>query len=93
MVNGQALASATFDQRSGGDQWHTLAVIQLSPSDQPYVRMSCPGSAPCIADALYLRSRGRYNDGSPVASLTLAPMDGAVLRRSLYWLYLPLLRR
>ena len=42
---------------------------------------SCAGGAPCIADALRLESLGRYNDGSPARQVTLAPMDGIVLRR------------
>ena len=43
--------------------------------------MTCTGSAPCIADALLLRSKARYNDGSTAAQVTLQPMDGIVLRR------------
>ena len=56
--------------------------MPLSPEDGAYVRLRCQGSAPCIADALHLRSRARYNDGSPAAQVTLQPLDGIVLRRS-----------
>ena len=75
----QVLASITLDQRTGGDQWHPLASVPLSPGDGAYVRMSCQGEAPCIADALYLQSQARYNDGSPAEQITLQPMDGLVL--------------
>jgi len=37
---------------------------------------------PAIADALWVRSKARYNDGSPAAHVTLEPMDGILLRRT-----------
>jgi hypothetical protein len=43
------------------------------------VEVRCTGT--CVADALYLWSRGRYNDGSPARAVTLGPFDGIVLRR------------
>jgi hypothetical protein len=53
--------------------------------------MYCAGDAPCIADALYLRSRARYNDGSPANLVALAPTDGILLERiNRTKLYLPL---
>jgi len=35
-----------------------------------------------VADALYLRSKSRYNDGSIAKAVVLAPMDANVLRRA-----------
>jgi hypothetical protein len=77
----QVVASATFDQRSGGDEWHFVGDVFLSPDDQNYVRMYCEGEAPCLADALHIRSRARYNDGSPATKVTLQPLDGIILTR------------
>ncbi|MBN1660078.1 MAG: carbohydrate binding domain-containing protein [Anaerolineae bacterium] len=80
VAGGQVVATQVLDQRSGGDEWHLVGEVALSPGDAAYVRLSCPGA--CIADALHIRSRARYNDGSPAAEVTLAPMDGIVLRRA-----------
>jgi len=91
VVGDQVVASKTFDQRSGGDEWHLVAEVPLSPNNHPYVRMSCLGEAPCIADALHLRSLARYNDGSPAEAVTLQPLDGIILARSSgSSLYLPI---
>ena len=79
VVEGQVVASQTFDQRSGGDEWHYIAEVPLSPNNDNYVRVSCQGSAPCLADALHLRSQDRYNDGSSAKTVTLQPMDGIIL--------------
>ena len=49
------------------------------PDAQAIVRLTCSG-APCVADALHIRSKARYNDGSPVESITLWPMDGIIFR-------------
>jgi hypothetical protein len=83
------VASTTLSQTTGGDEWHLIGAVLLSPSDNAYVRLTCQG-APCVADALYLRSRARYNDGSPAEIVTLQPLDGIVLQRG--WgnrVYLP----
>lgn len=93
VADGQVVASTTLDQRSGGDQWHLVAVVPLAPEDGAYVRLRCQGEAPCIADALHLRSQARYNDGSPAEQITLSPMDGIVLQRAGYHrIYLPILK-
>jgi len=93
VANGQVVASATLNQRTGGDEWHTIGVVSLSPSSNAYVRLRCQG-APCIADALYLRSHARYNDGSLAMTVTLQPLDGIVLQRAgSHWLYLPIIRK
>jgi hypothetical protein len=81
IAGGEVVDTSTLDQRSGGDEWNLVAEVQLAPGDAPYVRMTCTGSAPCIADALLLRSQARYNDGSTATQVTLQPMDGIVLRR------------
>jgi hypothetical protein len=79
LVDGQVVASMALDQRAGGDEWHFVAEVPLSPGHENYVRLVCQGEAPCVADALHVRSRARYNDGSAVQTVTLQPMDGIVL--------------
>lgn len=97
VVGEQVVASETFDQRSGGDEWHFVAEVPLSPDNINYVRMHCQGEAPCLADALHLRSRARYNDGSSAEKVTLQPLDGIILARfkgpdvSLPLIFLPLI--
>ena len=85
VANGQVIVSATLDQRTGGNEWHFIAAVQLSLDNDPFVRLTCAGSAPCIADALHLRSWARYNDGSRAEVITLQPMDGIILERE--WAY------
>lgn len=80
VANGVVVASATLDQHTGGDRWHNIVAVPLAAGDAAFVRLTCSG-APCVADALHIRSVGRYNDGSPAASVTLAPLDGIVLAR------------
>ncbi|MCX7607800.1 MAG: carbohydrate binding domain-containing protein, partial [Anaerolineales bacterium] len=82
VVQGEkVLASAILDQSKRGDEWHFLAAVPLVPAQKPYVRLVCSG-APCVADALHLRSAARYNNGQPVTEVTLAPLDGIILKRS-----------
>jgi hypothetical protein len=78
---GRIVTSATLDQSSGGDRWHLVGQALLAPSGSPYVRLVCSGSAPCIADAIAVRSLARYNDGSPAPSVRVGPLDAVVLRR------------
>ena len=92
VAGGQVVASKSFDQRSGGDEWHFVAEVPLSADRVNTVRMRCQGEAPCLADAVHLRSRTRYNDGSPAWRVTLQPLDGLILRRlTTFEVYLPLL--
>jgi hypothetical protein len=87
------VASAALNQTTGGDEWHLIGAVSLSPPAHAYVRLRCQG-APCMADALYLQSRARYNDGSLAMTVTLQPLDGIVLQRAgSHWLYLPLIRK
>ena len=55
--------------------------VPLAAADKPFVRVRNEGTGAAIADALHLRSAGRYNDGSAAESVTLEPMDGILLRR------------
>jgi hypothetical protein len=70
---------ATLDQSTGGDQWHQIAALSLSAKDSPVVRVHNEGTGPAVADALHVRSRTRYSDGSPTPVVALEPMDGIVL--------------
>jgi hypothetical protein len=79
-AQGAVVASASFDQRTGGDEWHSISNVGLEPGAS--IRLVCEGSAPCLADAFHIQSQARYNDGSPAEVVTLAPMDGIVLART-----------
>lgn len=94
VAGGKVVASQILDQRSGGDQWHAIATVPLSPGSSPTVRVRCQGSAPCLADALHLTSSARYNDGSAAPDVTLQPLDGIILSRSpvASFLHLPVVR-
>jgi hypothetical protein len=81
VADGQVLASQTLSQRTGGDEWQPLATVHLKPEDDAHIRLRCTGDAPCMADALHVRSAARYNDGSVAETVTLAPFDGIILER------------
>ncbi len=87
---GQVVVSTTLNQRQGGDEWHLVAAVALDPAQSPYLRLVCAG-APCVADALHIRSATRYNNGQAVTSVTLASLDGIILQRLNRRLYLPLI--
>lgn len=76
--NGAVVATEIFDQRSSGDTWHTIGSVPLSAGATTEVRMTCSG-APCAADAVYVESAGRFNDGSGASSVTLDPFDAILL--------------
>jgi hypothetical protein len=90
VAGGEVVSTVTLDQRTGGDEWHLVAEVPLTPADDAFVRLRCDGDAPCIADALHVRSATRYNDGSLASVVELAPMDGIVLKRvDRYAVYIP----
>ena len=79
--NGKVVATATLDQTKAGDEWHEIAKVRLSQPGSATVRVRGDGKGALIADALYLRSAARYNDGSAAREVTLEPLDGIVLQR------------
>lgn len=81
IINGEVAASATFDQRTGGDEWHILGTVPLEPGDEAFLRVKSLDGEACIADAVHVYSSSRYNDGSPASSVTLQPRDGIILAR------------
>jgi hypothetical protein len=80
IVNGQVIASATFDQTQGGDQWQRIATVALTKSPGAIVRITNLQAKPAIADAILVQSGARYNDGSDVTSIELDAMDAIVLQ-------------
>jgi uncharacterized protein (TIGR03437 family) len=81
---GGVVASATIDQTTAktGDRWHAMASnVSLSAAASPYLRVRNGSSGSLIADAVYVTSAARYNDGSPALQVSLAPMDGILLQR------------
>jgi hypothetical protein len=81
VANGAVLASGTLDQTQAGDQWRTIATVELRAADQPVLRIRNEGAGTLVADAVHVRSAARLNDGAPAPSVTLEPMDGILLRR------------
>jgi len=85
VAGGNVIASTTLDQTSAltGDQWHTLFTnVSLTAASAPVLTLTnAVGSGSLIADAVYIASAARYNDGSPATQVTLAPLDGILLQR------------
>ena len=84
VAGGNVVASASLDQTSAltGDQWHTLFTnVSLTAASAPVLTLTNSASGSLIADAVYIASSARYNDGSPAAQVTLAPFDGILLQR------------
>jgi uncharacterized protein (TIGR03437 family) len=77
------IATASVDQSSAsaGDGWHMIATVSLSASGSPFLRVHNGGSGSLLADAVYVTSAARYNDGSSASAVTLAPFDGILLQR------------
>jgi hypothetical protein len=78
---GAVVASTNLNQRLDGDQWHPLATVALTATNVTFVRLTVPSGAG-VADAIYVRSAARYNNGQPVDTIRLQPMDGIVLART-----------
>ena len=81
VAGGRVIASAAVDQTRGGDRWNVLFMRALRTSDNPLVRVRNLSAGEAVADALYLTSEARYNDGSPALTVDLEPMDAIVLER------------
>ncbi|MBI4670175.1 MAG: carbohydrate binding domain-containing protein [Chloroflexi bacterium] len=80
VANGKNVASKTIDQTRKGDCWKKIGRAALDPARRPFVRLRCAGK-PCVADAIYVQSQARYNDGSAASSVTVPPMDGIILQK------------
>ena len=80
VVNGQVIASATFDQTKGGDQWHRIASLPLTVAAGAQVRITNLQAKPAIADAILVQSAARYNDGSDASNVELDAMDAILLQ-------------
>jgi uncharacterized protein (TIGR03437 family) len=81
--NGATVATYTLDQTTAaaGDGWHTIATVSLTVAGAPFLRVHNGGSAPLLADGVYVTSAALFNDGSVVSQVNLGPYDGILLRR------------
>jgi uncharacterized protein (TIGR03437 family) len=81
--NGAVIASVSLDQTSAsaGDGWRSIATVNLTAVGSPFLRVHNGGSGSLIADAVYITSAARYNDGSMASQVTLAPFDGILIQR------------
>jgi uncharacterized protein (TIGR03437 family) len=80
---GQVIASVTLDQTKAAavDGLHLVATVNVTAAGTPFLRVHNGGSGSLIADAAYVTSAAMYNDGSAASQVTLAPMDGILLKR------------
>jgi len=81
VAGGQVVATSTLDQTLAGDQWRPVGTVYLRASDKPVLRMRNAAPGALVADGVYVWSEARLNDGTPAPEVTLAPMDGILLRR------------
>jgi hypothetical protein len=79
---GKVIASAKLDQTKSLDSWQTVATVKIKAGDKPQLRLRNEGSGILYADAVYVESKARYNDGSPAREVTLEPYDGIILKRT-----------
>ena len=85
LTGGVVAASASFSQRTNGDIWHIIGSFAATTGVTAQVRVHALGTSPCVADAVYVTSAARFNDGAYVTNVTLDPMDGIILRRQPGW--------
>jgi uncharacterized protein (TIGR03437 family) len=80
---GSIVATATLDQTTAGagDGWHTIVTLDLTSTGAPSLQLQNGASGSLVADAVYVTSATRFNDGSSASSVTLAPFDGILLQR------------
>ena len=80
---GTVIAATSIDQTTAslGDGWHMVATVGLSAAASPFLRVRNGGPGSLIADAVYVTSAARYNDGSTASQVVLAPFDGILLER------------
>ncbi len=80
---GNVINSVPLDQTAAaaGDQWHAIATANLNAAGSPSLRVRNGGAGSLIADAVYVTSAARYNDGLPVDQVTLGAFDGILLQR------------
>ena len=80
--DGKAIHSQRQSQATGGDTW-TLLFTEVALTPGTVLTLSCSDAATrsCIADAVLVESKARYNDGSPLetGAVRLGAFDGIVL--------------
>lgn len=79
LVNGVPVTGRTLSQRTGGDSWHSVGSVTVGPGASLQLRLTCTAGR-CVADAVYVESASRYNDGAAATAVTLQPFDAILLR-------------
>lgn len=79
---GKVIATTKLDQTKSPDSLQVIATVKLKAGDKPQLRLRNEGSGILYADAVYVESKARYNDGSPALEVTLEPFDGIILKRT-----------
>jgi hypothetical protein len=78
--NGSQLSEWTHPTRSPPGQGGLAYRHCLYASNTNIVRLTS-ASGICLADALHIFSQSRFNNGQPVSTVHLQPMDGILLQR------------
>ena len=85
VTGGVVAVSATLDQQAQGDEWNLVGSTTIATGTEAWVEATALTADPWIADAIYVTSAARYNDGTAVTNVVLQPMDGIILRRQVGW--------
>lgn len=81
-ASGPELNRTVRSQQQDGDMFNLLFQdMPLAAADNVHLQLRCPGPAACVADAVYVASTARFNDGSEASTVTLDPFDGVLLER------------
>jgi hypothetical protein len=71
----------TLNQSVGGNEWVYIGKAFMAPGDSTRLTISCPDRG-ALADAVYLESDSRFNNGSTVSdSLSLDGFDAIILKK------------
>ena len=79
LAGSEAKPTMTLDQRKRDGGWVKLFEAALKEGQRYEVILRSGGTGLTAADAIRAESAARFNDGSPVERVTLAPLDGVVL--------------
>lgn len=76
--------AVTLDQSSGEAGWRSLGEFDFPAGEGAALELHAAADGAVTADAFKWVSRARYNDGSPLQTLTLQAQDGIILLSACY---------
>jgi hypothetical protein len=75
----QLKRSINVSQRKWDAGWGEMFEVPLKNGGVCLRTLSGGGTGATVADAIHLESKARYNDGSEIRQVELAPLDGIIL--------------